>query len=140
GDPSEGTNNKQIPKPPGEPGRPSRGGYTLKITLNWTVRDYKKLKKSVYQGIEDHLDHTKNLSYQNSAAVERVRQQVLAECLLLDRYVNNWPFTDILMCTLKSSSAKWRREQQIKGAVHEGEKRWKSVEATSEKKKKKKSK
>ena len=63
--------------------------------------------------------------------------QVLAECPLLDRYINNWPFTDMLMCSLKSSSAKWRRKQQIKGAAQEGEKRRKSTEATSNKKKSK---
>ena len=40
---------------------------------------------------------------------------------------------------LKSSSAKWRREQQINEAVHEAEKRQKAIEPTSEKRKKRKS-
>ena len=29
-----------IPKPPGEVGRPSRGGYTLKKELGWPEKDY----------------------------------------------------------------------------------------------------
>jgi hypothetical protein len=111
------------------------------------------LQKSVYQGIQDHLDNTKSFSYQNPAAVERARQQVcsqlikpwcvllslqvLAECPHLDHYVNHWPFTDMLMGTLKSSSAKWRRQQQIKAAVCERDKRQKTTEGTSEKKKRK---
>jgi hypothetical protein len=39
-DPDDG----RIPKPTGEAGRPKRGGYTLKDTLNWTVKDYMALK------------------------------------------------------------------------------------------------
>ena len=33
-----------IPKPPGEAGRPSQGGYTLSAVVDWPVNDYKKLK------------------------------------------------------------------------------------------------
>ena len=34
----------RIPKPPGEAGRPSWGGYTLSAVVDWPVNDYKKLK------------------------------------------------------------------------------------------------
>jgi hypothetical protein len=47
GDSSETSSDRRIPKPPGEAGRPSRGGYTLKIVLDWMVKDYKKLKVSI---------------------------------------------------------------------------------------------
>lgn len=33
-----------IPKPPGEVGRPSRGGYTLKTALGWSEKDYLRVK------------------------------------------------------------------------------------------------
>ena len=36
-----------IPKPPGEAGRPSRGGYMLSAVVNWPVNDYKKLKVTI---------------------------------------------------------------------------------------------
>jgi hypothetical protein len=47
GDPSEISNDGCIPKPPGEARRPRWGGYTLRIVLDWTVKDYKKLKVSL---------------------------------------------------------------------------------------------
>ena len=33
-----------IPKPPGEVGRPGRGGYTLDDALDWNPKAFKKLK------------------------------------------------------------------------------------------------
>ena len=36
-----------IPKPPGEAGRPSQGGYTLSAVVDWPVNDYKKLKVTI---------------------------------------------------------------------------------------------
>ena len=47
GDPSETMNDRCIPKPPGEAGRPSQGGYTLPSVLDWPVKDYKKLKVTI---------------------------------------------------------------------------------------------
>lgn len=35
-----------IPKPHGEPGRPGRGGYNLKLAVGWPSREYKKLQVS----------------------------------------------------------------------------------------------
>jgi hypothetical protein len=32
----------------------------------------------------------------------------------LENYVNCWPVDDLLKCRLKSTSAKWRREQHLK--------------------------
>ena len=37
----------RIPKPPGEAGRPSQGGYTLSAVVDWPVDDYKKLKVTI---------------------------------------------------------------------------------------------
>src|ERR1700676_4347934 len=34
------SNDGRIPKPTGEAGRLKCGGYTLKVTLNWTAKDY----------------------------------------------------------------------------------------------------
>ena len=36
-----------IPKPPGEAGRPSRGGYMLSAVVDWPVNDYKTLKVTI---------------------------------------------------------------------------------------------
>jgi hypothetical protein len=40
------TEEQQIPKPPGEVGRPGRGGYNLDDTLNWDSESLRKLKVS----------------------------------------------------------------------------------------------
>ena len=38
------SDNGKIPKPEGEPGRPGRGGYNLERAINWSNKDYKRLK------------------------------------------------------------------------------------------------
>jgi hypothetical protein len=43
-DESDEEGNNKIPKPPGEAGRPGRGGYTLRVALRWNTKDYKKLQ------------------------------------------------------------------------------------------------
>jgi hypothetical protein len=40
----DGSDDERVPKPQGEAGRPKRGGYTLKVALNWKAKDYKTLK------------------------------------------------------------------------------------------------
>lgn len=39
-----GSADVKIPKPPGEAGRPGRGGYTLEEALDWNSKTFKKLK------------------------------------------------------------------------------------------------
>lgn len=41
---TDSENDGLIPKPPGEVGRPSRGGYTLKKVLDWPEKDYLRIK------------------------------------------------------------------------------------------------
>ena len=38
------SDDRTIPKPPGEVGRPGRGGYTLNIALDWNPKAFKKLR------------------------------------------------------------------------------------------------
>ena len=40
-----------IPKPPGEAGRPKRGGYNLELELGWDSRRYHKLRVSAVSGV-----------------------------------------------------------------------------------------
>jgi len=47
------SNDGWIPKLTGEAGRPKRGGYILKDTLNWPAKDYMALK--VYPPLSVHL-------------------------------------------------------------------------------------
>jgi hypothetical protein len=41
---SDDSDGATIPKPPGEVGRPGRGGYTLDVALDWNPKAFKKLK------------------------------------------------------------------------------------------------
>ena len=41
---SESDDDRLIPKPEGEAGRPGRGGYNLENTLAWEGKDYRKMK------------------------------------------------------------------------------------------------
>ena len=40
-----------IPKPPGEAGRPKRGGYNPELELGWDSRRYHKLRVSAVSGV-----------------------------------------------------------------------------------------
>ena len=42
------TSSAKIPKPPGEAGRPGRGGYALKTALDWPEGRYKEAQVSSY--------------------------------------------------------------------------------------------
>ena len=69
-----------IPKPPGEVGRPGRGGYNLDDALKWDSESLRKLKitfcivisldfpnplqKYVHQLVKQHLDTQKTISNQ----------------------------------------------------------------------------
>ena len=72
----------------------------------------------------------------NSIAARLQDFQVVDDCPQLDDYVDYWPLSDMLMATLKSSSAKWRKEKWMKAeGVQEVERKWK-MEGKSEKKRK----
>jgi hypothetical protein len=55
---------------------------------------------------------------------------VVDDCPRLNDYVDHWPFTDMLMATLKSSSGKWRKEKRMKAdGVQEAKRKRKVMEA-----------
>ncbi|KIK75538.1 hypothetical protein PAXRUDRAFT_172546 [Paxillus rubicundulus Ve08.2h10] len=59
----------KIPKPEGEAGRPSRGGYNLEAQLAWNATSFSKLRKFVHCSIKQHLDTTKCKSQQRNQAI-----------------------------------------------------------------------
>jgi hypothetical protein len=42
----DSSDGEKIPKPPGEAGRPGRGGYNLQVKLGWHPKDYVKVRVS----------------------------------------------------------------------------------------------
>ncbi|KAG2125767.1 hypothetical protein DEU56DRAFT_916383 [Suillus clintonianus] len=100
----------KIPKPAGEPGRPGRGGYTLREALDWNPKAYAKFKRSMHSLIDNHLDTTKCASGQSPALLEVVRGKALDNFPDLDNYNNLWPVNDLIMTRLKYTSGRARRK------------------------------
>jgi hypothetical protein len=69
----------KIPKPAGEPGRPGRGGYTLREALDWNPKAYAKFK--VRRMHSQHKRATHRSSLRNicisSSRITLTRQNVL---------------------------------------------------------------
>ncbi|KAG2102306.1 hypothetical protein BD769DRAFT_1390137 [Suillus cothurnatus] len=118
----------KIPKPAGEPGRPGRGGYTLREALDWNPKTYTKFKKYMQKLIENHLDTTKCASAQSAALLKVVCNKVTAAISLgfandlivyqaldefpdLENYSNSWPASDMIMTRLKYTSGRARRKE-----------------------------
>ncbi|KAG1887549.1 uncharacterized protein F5891DRAFT_1199594 [Suillus fuscotomentosus] len=101
----------KIPKPAGEPGRPGRGGYTLREALDWNPKAYAKFKKYMHRLIEDHLDTTKCASAQSAALLKVVCGKALHEFPDLEDYSNSWPANDMIMTRLKYTSGRARRKE-----------------------------
>ncbi|KAG1871688.1 hypothetical protein F4604DRAFT_1926080 [Suillus subluteus] len=101
----------KIPKPASEPGRPGRGGYTLREALDWNPKAYMKFKKFMHKLIEDHLDTTKCASAQSAALLKIVCSKALDEFQDLEAYSNSWPANDMIMTRLKYTSGRARRKE-----------------------------
>ncbi|KAI5983880.1 hypothetical protein EDC04DRAFT_2914687 [Pisolithus marmoratus] len=72
---------KKFLKPPGEVGRPGRGGYNLEEHLKWTDNEIRELKRVIHAAVKKYLDTTKSRSFQDLEAVRKVTD--LAKRLLL---------------------------------------------------------
>ncbi|KAI6094114.1 hypothetical protein EDD16DRAFT_1529416 [Pisolithus croceorrhizus] len=97
----------KIPNPPGEPGHPRRGGYTLETALDWNQKAYSKFKKHMHALINEHLDTMKCLSVQDPALLKVVHQKAVDKFLDLEDYSNCWPYT--------SSHMRWQETKMAAG-------------------------
>ncbi|KAG2744762.1 hypothetical protein P692DRAFT_20877834 [Suillus brevipes Sb2] len=101
----------KIPKPPDEPGRPGRGGYTLNEALDWNPRAYAKFKKFMHNLIEEHLDTTKCASSQDHALLKVVHDKAADAFPDLENYEGFWPLNDMIMMCLKYTSGRARQKK-----------------------------
>ncbi|KAG2739034.1 hypothetical protein P692DRAFT_20882132 [Suillus brevipes Sb2] len=107
------SDDSKIPKPPGEPGCPGRGGYTLREALDWSPKAYTKfkhLKNSMHHLIEEHLDTTKCASSQSPSLLQIVRDKAIDAFPDLDNYSEFWPVNDMIMMRLKYTSGRARQK------------------------------
>ncbi|KAG1901303.1 uncharacterized protein F5891DRAFT_1187578 [Suillus fuscotomentosus] len=101
----------KIPKPAGEPGRPGRGGYTLREALDWSPKAYTKFKNSMHHLIEEHLDTTKCASSQSPILLKTVRDKAVDAFPDLENYSEFWPVNDMIMMRLKYTSGRARQKE-----------------------------
>ncbi|THU92397.1 hypothetical protein K435DRAFT_800519 [Dendrothele bispora CBS 962.96] len=92
---------KKIPKPPGEVGRPGRGGYTLQKTLGWNNEVYRDVKNYINKLCMDHLDGKLPLNEQALNNAKRVREQARVKFPFLSDYDKEWVTDDFIRSHLK---------------------------------------
>ncbi|KAJ3873850.1 hypothetical protein F5051DRAFT_431848 [Lentinula edodes] len=106
-----------IPKPPGEVGRPGRGGYSLFEVLSWPRKKYDKVKKFMNNLVEDHLNCDLPMSEQGAANVKKVRQLAVEKYIFLKEYSGLWAVDDFIRNHLKYQKAVLRKERLEKIAA-----------------------
>ncbi|KAG1803959.1 uncharacterized protein BJ212DRAFT_1486920 [Suillus subaureus] len=76
----------KIPKPDGEAGCPSHGGYNLEIALKWDASHFKVFKECIHASIQKHCDTSKSKTYQTPSAIIAVQTEMshLTSYLFLD--------------------------------------------------------
>ncbi|KAI6137768.1 hypothetical protein BKA82DRAFT_4022803 [Pisolithus tinctorius] len=105
----------KVPKPPGEPGHPGRGSYTLETVLNLNQKKY------MHALINKHLDTKKCLSVQDPALLKVICQKAVDKFLDLEVYSNYWIVNDMIMMRLKYTSS-CARQQESELATSKGKK------------------
>ncbi|KAI6136003.1 hypothetical protein F5141DRAFT_1208372 [Pisolithus sp. B1] len=102
----------KILKPPGEAGRPGRGGYNLEEYLKWSDNEMRGLKRVIYAAVKKYLDMMKSRSFQDLNAVKKVTDHAKRRFLQLEAYENCWPALDLIHLHLKYLSSRHRQRHQ----------------------------
>ncbi|KAH7880260.1 uncharacterized protein C8R40DRAFT_1165169 [Lentinula edodes] len=106
-----------IPKPPGEVGRPNRGGYSLFDVLSWPRKKYDQVKKYINKLVDDHLDCEVPMSEQTAAKVKKVRELAVEKYPFLKEYSGLWAVDDFIRNHLKYQKSVLRKEKLEKIAA-----------------------
>ncbi|KAJ3859370.1 hypothetical protein EV359DRAFT_68216 [Lentinula novae-zelandiae] len=114
---NDSDNDFLILKPPGEVGRPGRGGYSLFEVLLWPRKKYNKVKKFINNLVKDHLDCDVPMSEQLAANVRKVRQQAVEKYIFLKEYSGLWAVDDFIRNHLKYQKSVLRKERLEKIAA-----------------------
>ncbi|KJA18372.1 hypothetical protein HYPSUDRAFT_205480 [Hypholoma sublateritium FD-334 SS-4] len=85
-----------IPKPAGEAGRPSRGGYNLQTELGWPAADYMRFKKFIKHAVKEHLDTSQKFSSQSAESLQTVQALASDKFPSLADYADWWPAADFI--------------------------------------------
>ncbi|KAJ3500744.1 hypothetical protein NLJ89_g9655 [Agrocybe chaxingu] len=103
--------NKKIPKPPGEPGRPNSGGYNIESELRgWTPALIADVNQLVKRKADEHLEIGRSYSRQRPADITTVCLLIKKEFPVVNKYQNYWPIRDMLKLYLKYMAEKEKKE------------------------------
>ncbi|KAJ3754966.1 hypothetical protein F5878DRAFT_664938 [Lentinula raphanica] len=89
-----------IPKPPGEAGRPGRGGYNLQKVLGWSKADYDEVKdfiKILVRRLDCSIPFTEHSLFE----IDSIRTKAIARFKFLALYSNDWVVDDFIRSRLK---------------------------------------
>ncbi|KAJ4498991.1 hypothetical protein C8R41DRAFT_915651 [Lentinula lateritia] len=105
---------KSIPKPPGEVGRPGRGGYNLRKIINWSKEDYDDVKDYV-KLLVGRLNCDVPFGQQPLVDIYSIRDEAVAKFEFLAQYDNTWVVDDLVRCRLQYQKrvAMNRKQRQI---------------------------
>ncbi|KIJ31077.1 hypothetical protein M422DRAFT_70921 [Sphaerobolus stellatus SS14] len=109
---NQGAIEKSISKPPGEAGRPGRGGYNLQAALDWDAKNFKILKTFIHKLVERHLDTSRSYAAQSDKFIHIVRDSATEKFPKLNEYEGVWPAIDIIKMRLKYTSTPKRRVEE----------------------------
>ncbi|KAF9042032.1 hypothetical protein BJ165DRAFT_1405761 [Panaeolus papilionaceus] len=100
----------KVPKPPGQPGRPQSGGYSLDIELKRWGPLFGEVKSFVHAKCDSLLDLTKSYSKQDKLGISTVVIDTKQAYPIVDGYQNSWPVHDFMKMYLKNMSENHRKD------------------------------
>ncbi|KAJ3726394.1 hypothetical protein DFJ43DRAFT_1088012 [Lentinula guzmanii] len=100
-----------IPKPPGEVGRPNRGGYSLYPVLGWPKKKYDKVKDFINNLVEEHLNCELPMSAQRRGDIKKVQTEAAAKFVFLKEYRGLWVTDDFIRNHLKYQKSVIKKEK-----------------------------
>ncbi|KAJ3970625.1 hypothetical protein EV361DRAFT_271583 [Lentinula raphanica] len=115
----------KIPKPPGEAGKPSRGGYNLRIQLGWADTRFDDVENFMNEVVGKKLDCAQSFSEQSLADIQEIQNMALKRYPFLKEYHDNWVADEFIKSALKrhkkvlpkgSSTARSRRKRFMETA------------------------
>ncbi|KAL5537299.1 hypothetical protein ACEPAF_1122 [Sanghuangporus sanghuang] len=104
-----------IRKPPGEVGRPGRGGYNLQTLLRnygWSTKSFEKMREYIFKLIDKHLDTGLSFIYQDDEAVQTVVDAATKHFPQFKDFKNAWPILDFCKMRLKYTASRSRRKAE----------------------------
>ncbi|KAI8989145.1 hypothetical protein BD414DRAFT_536439 [Trametes punicea] len=99
----------KICKPPGEVGRPNRGGYKLEDALQWDSTRMRSFKSLINKLVDEHLNTGLSFGGQSERRLHLVRDEAVKRLPDLARYDEEWPVTDAVKQRLKYTSSRARQ-------------------------------